>query len=200
MACRQMIRLFFLVLVAGMASGCSLVFKDSGGKKIANYDDRSIVFGWLDMSESGDRLDRVVFEQLKPVTKKKYYTMGIIRQEKGYIVYHIGMPEGTFKLSNFTGHSCLINPFFMCDAGTIYDMPRQGSTGGIVVGKSGAYYLGALKYKRVKTGFFEAGKFEIEEDKDPPSQEAMLKAIHEKLQYRFPDQMQRLESILGEQG
>lgn len=200
MVCQQVMRLLLVVMVASLASGCSMVFKDSGGKKIANYEDRSIVFGWLDMSESGDRLDRVVFEQLKPVTSKKYYTMGMIRQDKGYIVYHIGMPEGTFKLSSFSGHSCLINPFFICDAGTIYDMPRQGSTGGIVVGKAGAYYMGALKYKRVKTGFFEAGKFGIEEDKDPPSQESMLRAIHEKLQFRFPEQMQRLESSLAQKG
>lgn len=200
MACRHMVRVAGLMLVAVILSGCSMVFKDSGGKKIASYEDRSIVFGWLDMDESGDRLDRVVFEQLQPVTKKKYYTMGIIRQEGGYIVYHIGMPEGTFKLSSFTGHNCLIEPFLLCDSGTIYDMPRQGSTGGIVIGKSGAYYLGALKYKHVKTGFFEAGKFDITIDDNPPSQESMLRAIHTKLQKRFPDQMQRLESTLAQQG
>lgn len=192
-------RIFLATVLACALSSCSLVFKDSGGKRIANFEERSIVYGWIDAKESGGVLDKVVVERLKPVAKKKHFTMGLIRHEGGYIVYHIGMPQGTYKMNYFTGHGCLVG-FLFCNAGVIYDMPKQGSLGGVVVKKPGTYYMGAFRYKEVKTGFFKAAKFDMEKVEDGPSQQAMMRAIYDRLAIKYPEQMKRLESALVAKG
>lgn len=193
-------RIVAIVLIALSVSSCTLIFKHSGGKKIASFEDRSIVYGWIDMTESGDRLSKAVMEQLQPVRKDKFYTMGIIPHEKnGYILYHVGMPKGTFKLSGFAGYDCMF-AFVFCDAGTIYDLPKQGSTGGVVIKNPGTYYLGSYQYKHVKTRFWEGGKYDLIEAKNPPAREAMLKAIHEQLLLRHPEHSGRIETAMSSAG
>ena len=193
-------RILSTILLALAMSSCTLIFKNNGGEKIASFEDRSVVYGWIDMTESGDRLDGAALEQLQPVRKDKYYTMGIIPHEgHGYILYHVGLPQGTFRLSGFSGHDCVV-AFFLCDAGTIYDLPSQGSTGGVVVKKPGLYFMGGYQYKHVKTKFWEGGKYDLEKTDRHPSQVTMLKAVHERLATRHPDAVKRLEAFLASQG
>lgn len=193
----RIFRVLAILLLAVSVSSCTLIFKNNGGKKIASFEDRSVVYGWIDMTESGARLTKAVMEQLQPVRKDRYYTMGIIPYEKkGYILYHIGLPQGTFKLSGFAGYDCLF-AFVLCDAGTIYDLPKQGSTGGVVIKKPGVYYMGSYQYKHVKTRFWEGGKYDLVEAEKYPSREAMLRAIHQRLAITHPEPMGRLDAALA---
>lgn len=184
-------------LLACALSSCALVFKDNGGKEISSFEGRSIVYGWIDMNEAGSNIDTALLERLQPAAApEKLFTLGVARYKSGYILYHIGVPEGVYKLSSFSGHDCLF-AFVLCDNGTVYDLPKQGSSGGVVVKKPGVYYMGALKYKDVRTGFWKAAKFSLEETKEAPTQREMLQVIHDRLAAKQPGQMKRIEPALA---
>lgn len=192
-------RILLAVLLASSLSSCALNFKPNGGKKIANFEDRSIVYAWIDMQEADSNIQTATLERLQPVTKERLYTLGVARYKTGYILYHIGLAEGAYKLSHFYGMDCFFG-FFLCDNGTVYDLPKQGREGGVVVGKPGVYFIGAMKYKHVKTGFWQAGKFGFEEDKNAPSQREMLQVIHDRLAKKHPQQMRRIAPMLAAKG
>lgn len=192
-------RVLVATLLACALSSCALVFKENGGKKIASFEGRSIVYGWIDMKEAGSNIDTAVLERLQPIAAEKLYTLGVARYKSGYILYHIGLPEGVYKLSVFSGHDCLF-AFVLCDNGTVYDLPKQGSTGGVVIKKPGVYYMGALQYKDIKTGFWKAAKFDLEEAKDAPSQRELLQVIYGRLAAKHPGQMKRIEPALAAKG
>lgn len=189
-------RLLLATLLACSLSSCTMYFKPNGGRKIASFDKRSIVYAWIDMQEASSNIDTAVIERLQPVTPERLYTLGVARYKTGYVLYHIGLPEGAYKLTYFKGHGCLVG-FLLCDDGTVYDLPKQGSEGGVIVKKPGVYFLGALRYRNVKTGFWQAGKFSLEKDSKAPSQQELLQVIHDRLAKDYPERVQRLAPALA---
>lgn len=57
-----------------------------------------------------------------------------------------------------------------------YDFPKQGNKTSLRVEKPGIYFIGAYKYKKVKTGMFSQAKFSIEKI-NKPSEAELLKRI-----------------------
>jgi hypothetical protein len=71
--------------------------------------------------------------------------------------YRADVPHGTFKFWEFGGFSTLRN------ANYTFQFPSQGK-GAMdrrIEGQD-IYFAGCYKYKKVKTGFFSAGKFDME--------------------------------------
>lgn len=184
-------RILLTAALAALLSSCSLVFKPNGGEKIASFEKRSIVYGWIDMSAADSNIDWALLERQQPVTPERLYQMGVLPYQDGFILYHIGLQEGVYKLTSFSGHDCLIG-FLLCDAGIVYGLPKQGREGGVIVKQPGVYFLGALKYRAIKQGFWQAPKFTFDEDKDAPSRKEMLQAIQQRLAARFPQPMSRI--------
>ncbi|OZA26881.1 MAG: hypothetical protein B7X93_10130, partial [Hydrogenophilales bacterium 17-61-9] len=55
---------------------------------------------------------------------------------------------------------------------------KQGDeVGAVIIQSPGIYSLGAYKLKKMKTGFFEQGKFDAEPAKNAPSKREMLEEI-----------------------
>lgn len=148
-----------------------------GGKEIKDFDNRSVVYGWLDIKDvDANRLHQVSFFQSRPKTKEPYYQVGVEKFKGGYLFYHYGFPNGAFKLDQASGQNCLL---FLC-SNTIhtYSFGKQGDdVGTVVINKPGVYYVGAHAFRDVKTGWFEAGRFEVVKAKAPPSQREMLEFL-----------------------
>lgn len=181
------------IFALGLAlSGCSLFHE-----RIDNYDDRSTVYGWIDIKDiPPNHLSSITLYQHRPATDKPYYYMGWRKLKGGYVFWSHIQPNGAFKLDTITGQSCL---FFLC-GNTIYSysLGKQGDYGTAVINKPGVYYMGSYKLSEIKMGWLEPDKFSIDDATDGPTRQEMLELILQKdVPAAFPVVGQRIRRELG---
>lgn len=184
------LRTFCLGLViAFVAGGCA-----SGGR-VTDFTDRSVAYGWLDIGDvDANRLHSVVLYQLRPQTDTPYYNVKVVKFEGGYLYYAFSFPQGAIKLYEVSGQRCAL---ILCTNSTFsYSFGRQGSMASASIDEPGVYYLGALKLEDVKTGLFEAGKFNVDYTEAGPSQRQMLEAMLEDARELDPLVSARIEAAL----
>ena len=147
-----------LALVAGCAGG--------GHGRDINDPSNSLVFGFVDMGDAPTKVSGAQVRQVAPPTDKPYWGMNV----RSGLFYTYYLPPGSYQLASLHGSSFLRGEFQ-------YNFPRQGGGQTTVrIDKPGIYFLGAHKYKDVKTGFFEAGKFDIQRV-DTPTEAQLLQRI-----------------------
>jgi hypothetical protein len=148
-------------LIALLAAGCA----SSGPERDIDDPSNSLVFGYIDMEDAPTGVDYASLVQVAPPSKTPYWGLAV---KKG-LFYSAYLPPGSYQLSKFGGSG-----FF---AGQHeYSFPRQGNQTALRIAKPGIYFLGSFRYQKVKTGFFEGGKFSIERI-DKPSEADLLKRI-----------------------
>jgi hypothetical protein len=158
---RQLLVLSFLAALALLA-GCA----GGGHGRDINDPANSLVFGYVDMADAPTKVSGAQVRQVAPQTDKPYWGMNV-REGLFYTYY---LPPGSYQLATLHGSSFLRGEFQ-------YNFPRQGGGQTTVrIDKPGIYFLGAHKYKDVKTGFFEAGKFDIQRV-DTPTEAQLLQRI-----------------------
>ena len=185
----KIILLAFLILAL---NGCAF----TGGERITDFENRSTIFGWLDISDvDANRLHEIVFFQYRPASDKPYYFVNFEKFEGGYLFYSHAFPKGAHKLHVVRGQQC----YLLC-GNTIYEytIGKQGDTeGAVVADRAAVYFAGALKLEDVKTGWFERGKFAVSPAEKAPSQEMMLKKILETAPPEHPVIANRIERLLA---
>jgi hypothetical protein len=148
----------------------------TGGERITDFTDRSVIYGWLDIEEvEANKLHGVTIYQYLPKTTMPYFNVKVVEFEKGYLYYSFAFPQGSFGLDTASGQLCIL----LC-GNTIYnyDFGNQGDDiGKVRIAEPGVYYLGAYALSEVKTGFFEPGQFDIQSATNAPSEYDMLKAM-----------------------
>lgn len=155
------------VLVAGCAAGPT---------RVTDFSDRSVVFGWIDIGDvDANRLHNVQLYQLSPQSETPYWNPKVVKFEGGYLYYAFSFPTGTFKVYELSGQSCL--GIFCSNTSFSYSFGRQGETAAVRVEDPGVYYVGGLKLADIKTGFFEAGKFDVQYTDEGPAERQMLEAM-----------------------
>lgn len=156
-----------LVFVAGCAAGAT---------RVTDFTDRSVVFGWIDIGDvDANRLHAVQLYQLSPQTDAPYWNPKFVKFEGGYLYYAFSFPNGTFKLYELSGQRCVT---ILCgNTSFSYSFGRQGETAAVRVDSPGVHYIGAIKLADVKTGLFEAGKFDVQYTDQGPSERQMLEAM-----------------------
>ena len=167
-----MLRRIATILCVAALAGCA-----SGGQRITDFSDRSVGYGWLDLSGVGaNRLHSVVIYQLRPQIEEPYYHVHVKKFEGGYLYYSFAFPSGAFKTYSATGQQCL---GLLCSNTTFtYNFGKQGDeVGAAAIEQPGVYHFGTYQLDKVKTGFFEQGKFDVNTPEDAPSQQAMLQEI-----------------------
>lgn len=123
----------------------------------------ALVFGYIDMSEAPTGVSHAWLEQIEPPTpylQSPYRTMHV----KDGILYAGDLAVGTYKLNSIWGGN------------NSYGFGPEGGGTRVRVAKPGIYYLGSFKYRKVKTGLLEGGKFGIERINEP-SEAALLKKL-----------------------
>ncbi len=166
--------LFSFSLLLSSCGDCFWIFGigGCGGSKMVSEvssPKASLVFGYLDMDEAPSKLDWVDMKQVHPKIDKPYYHM---RLDKG-LFYFENVPSGSFQLSGFGG-----NGGFFSNAFYKYDIPSQTSENArLIIKNPGIYYMGTFKFKKVKTGFFEKKKFDLEMVNSPGEKELLRQLL-----------------------
>lgn len=171
-----MLKRLTLVCLALLVSACAT------GTRITELHDRSLAYGWLDITDvDANRLHAVNIYQFRPHTAEPYYPARVIKFKEGFLYYSMVLPNGSHKTESASGQRCL---GFICN-NTIYEYSfgKQGDEVGSVIIKSpGVYSLGSYKLTKVKTGFFEQGKFDVAPARDAPSKREQLEEILKNVQ------------------
>lgn len=166
-----MLRRLLLICSVLLLTACA------SGERITDFTDRSLVYGWLDIKEvDANRIHAVDIYQFRPQTDKPYYNAAVRKLKDGFLYYNWGLPVGAHKTIAAHGQACL--GIFCSNTQYKYSFGKQGDEVAAVVIKSpGVYSLGAYKLKTMKTGFFEAGKFDVIAATQAPSKREMLEEI-----------------------
>ena len=128
----------------------------------------SLVFGFIDMADAPTKINGASIMQVAPPTDKPYWGMDV----RDGLLYTYYLPQGSYQLASISGSS-----FWRGDYR--YNFPRQGNEQAVRISRPGIYFLGSYKYKGVKTGFFEGGKFDIERVSTPTEAELLRRILEE---------------------
>ncbi len=165
------------------------------GDTITNYDQRSVVYGWINIDDvSGNHLMSVTMKQYKPRTDKPFYHMAIEEMDGGYLFYHHGFVNGSFKAESASAQTCLL---FLC-GNTIneYNFGRQGNDGAVIINNPGVYFVGSYEMLEEDTGFFEQAKFRVRATDTMPSKAEMLNVILKDSPKDYPIVTQRIQAAM----
>jgi len=155
--------ILLLAAVVTMLAGCG----GGGHGRDINDPSNSLVFGYVDMGDAPTKVSGAHIMQVAPPTEKPYWGADV----REGMFYTYSLPPGSYRLSSLHGSSLLRGEYQ-------YDLGRQGGGSTTVrIEKPGIYFLGAYKYKSVKTGMFEQGKFGFERVSNPSEAELLQKLL-----------------------
>jgi hypothetical protein len=163
-----------IVLLAVLAvSGCALGPKQP---TITDFSDRSIAYGWLDISGvDANRLHSISLKQFQPAVDKPYFFTEIHEFAEGYLYFTYVLKNGSYALYSASGQRC----FLLCgNAVYSYEIGSQGSgIGRARITRPDAYALGSYALEKVKTRFYQQGKFDVVAAENGPSDEQLLQQL-----------------------
>ncbi len=152
------------LITLGLLAGCA----SSGPTRDINDPTNSLVFGYIDMDDAPTQVNSAWMVQVAPPSDTPYWGLGV---SKG-LFYNSYLPLGSYQLSKFGGSG-----FF---AGQHeYAFPKQGNKTSLRITKPGIYFIGAYKYKQVKTSMFSQAKFAIEKINKPTEAELLKRILDE---------------------
>lgn len=127
--------------------------------------DDSFIFGYIDMKDAPISMKWASIRQFRPITKEPTYRVGASQG----VFYHWYLRPGSYAVTSFGGSS----------GRTHYSFGITGKNPEfrLKFDKPGIYFLGSFKYKDVKTGFFEQGKFTLEKVEKPTEKEIVEKLL-----------------------
>ncbi|HEX7888962.1 MAG TPA: hypothetical protein VF522_06330 [Ramlibacter sp.] len=168
---------------------------------VKDFENRSVAYGWVDIKDVEiNRVSAIYIQQYRPKTDSPYYTTGFRKLKDGYVFWTIALPVGSHKLDTIKGQTCLA---ILC-GNTLYsyNFGKQGDdVGAVVIQQPGVYHLGSFRMKNEKTGFFEAGKFQVTPADNAPSKREMLELIlKEKETQEEPVMVERIKRELARLG
>ena len=184
-----MVRAFLFASVLFLA-GCF------GGNEIEDYSSRSVVYGWMDVSEiRGNHLYNMTMRQYSPVTRDPYYSMGIKKFAGGYLFWHYGFHSANYEFDKLFLQSCLavicsntINEYAF---GSFGDAPGKTQ-----IRQPGVTYVGAYKMRTTRRGgMFTSGQFDIVKT-GGPSRSAMLQELLKGAPPEHPEVAARIRAAM----
>lgn len=167
-----MYRCISLVLLLPLLISCGgkPVFKDPVRPNL------SLALIYIDMQQAPSRSEWVSAKRLKPKTKKPYFRFGHVKDKNlGLINHNQYIEPGLYKFAAFGGVG---RGFLNSNSIFEYAFPAQGrGLATMNVKKPGVYFVGSFRYVKVKTGFFEAKKFDIERINKPTEKEVLTQFL-----------------------
>jgi hypothetical protein len=155
--------MLLLAAATTLLGGCA----GGGHGRDINDPSNSLVFGYVDMADAPTKVSGAQVMQVAPPTDKPYWGTDV----RDGLFYTYYLPPGSYKLATLHGSSFLRGDYR-------YSFPRQGGGNTAVrIDKPGIYFLGAYRYKTVKTGMFEQAKFDIERASSPTEAELLQKLL-----------------------
>lgn len=142
--------------------------KSIGPERDINDPTNSLAFAYVDMSDAPTKIDGA---SLKPQGQEGYWHMNVAND--GQLLTQPYLPPGAYQLATLQGSG-----FFA--GNNVYRFPTYGRNDtAIRIQKPGIFFMGAYRYVKVKTGFFEGGKFAIERVNTPTELELLQRVEKE---------------------
>lgn len=156
-----------VLLLAGCAAQRAAPEADEGPKYLepGADDQRSLVFGYLDMRQAPTALGWIEFRQVLPRTDTPYYQM---RVHEG-VFYMEKFPTGTFAMGEFGGRR-------RDGQQLAYSLPRNSPAVRIAIDRPGLHFVGAFRYRPLVEDGSQPGRFAIDAV-DAPSESEVLARI-----------------------
>jgi hypothetical protein len=129
-------------------------------------DQQSLVFGYLDMGDAPTPLGWMEFRQVSPVTQTPFYQM---RVDRG-VFYMEKFPPGVFVLGEFGGER-------RDGKHLAYALPRTSPAVRVVIREPGLHFVGAFRYRAVKSDGAPSGRFEMDALSDPSEAEVLRQIL-----------------------
>ncbi len=130
----------------------------------------SMIIGYVDMDDAPGSFNGVYIKKIQPVEKKPYYNFWL----DGGMFYRSPVAPGVYKMDTIKSFSRWTNTIYS------FNFPQTGrSEMDVRVTKPGVYYVGSWKYKKVDTGFFERGKFDLTRIQQPTELELLKRVLPE---------------------
>lgn len=166
-----------------LLSGCGMF----GPKRDLNDPSNSLVIGYIDMDDAPTSISGGWVKQVAPPTEEPYWGLSA---DDG-MLFNSYLPPGSYVLDSVMGSA-----FFK--GKHEYGFSQQDAAVQIRISKPGIYFLGAFKYKTVKTGFFEAGKFNIERISHPTEAELLKRLLENNREIRNSVWGERIRARLAQ--
>lgn len=137
-------------------------------KADSNPATNTLVFGYIDMDEAPAELDWFSIRQVLPKTDKPFWSLAT---DNG-MYYNSFFVEGAYQIDSFGGYSGWRKTNYT------FSFPRQNADiGRFKIAKPGLHFLGSYKFKKVKTGFFDPDKFDVELINSPSERELLERLL-----------------------
>jgi hypothetical protein len=160
----RMRRLILILGAALVAAGCGSTPTPVDPKD----DSRSIVFGYFDMTDAPSGVEWVSLKQYGG-DKPAWYDLAV----KDGLFFHVAIAPGSYQVEKFGK-----NPGFLSNTKYVYNFGTRGRNETATrVDKPGLYFLGAYKYVKHQTGWFEQGKFEMQPVNTPSEKELLTRLV-----------------------
>jgi len=176
-----------LIFIFMVFNGCFL-FQPRGKQYDPKDPTRSTVYGYIDLKDAPTSLDWVLIKQFLP-KPEQYWSTKIIDNN---IFVSVVIPKGSFQVYKFGGENLFTK--------IVYDFGTSGrNRTAIRIKKPGLIFVGAYKYQKVKTGFFEQDKFKMIHSKSPSEREItkkLLKYFVEEDKVKYSRQIKMLKRRL----
>jgi hypothetical protein len=156
-----------LIVVAGLAlvtAGCGSTPTPVDPKD----ESRSIVFGYFDMTDAPSSVEWVSLKQYGG-DKAVWYDLAV----RDGLFFHVAIAPGAYQIEKFGK-----NPGFLSNTKYVYNFGTRGRNETATrIDRPGLYFLGAYKYVKHQTGWFEQGKFEMQPINTPSEKELLTRLI-----------------------
>ena len=159
-------RSLFLMLGLIVLSGCAT-------NQITDFSDRSVAFVWVNVDEArGNKVVGGSFRTFGNANLNENYPAGVTKLGDGFVLYHIGLPNGPAKLSTVSAMFCI----GLCNnTVNVYDFGAQGgNVAAVNIRSRGVYDLGRYAIVSQRTGLFSPGVFDVKPIAGPSKRDILM--------------------------
>ena len=166
-----MLRLMLLVVPILTLTACG------PSKSVKEMEDpnSSLIFGYIGRDDGPVKFDWVQLRHSKPGAKDIFIES---RADRNGLFYAENLSPGHYQIHRYGwGVRPLGENVAHGGGGAIFTFPKTENLSAMHIKGPGLKYMGTFMYTRVKTGFFEGGKFTIDRTTTPSEKELLQKLL-----------------------
>ena len=162
----RLFRSLFLLVGFAVLSACA------AGERITDFSDRSVGYVWVNLDDArGNKVIGGAFRNLQRPANQGTYSAGARPFGNGFLLYHIGLPNGPTKLTRVDSMFCI----GLC-GNTInaYDFGAQGSDVATMnIRSRGVHDFGSYAIISQSNGLFRPGSFDTRPMRGPSRRQVL---------------------------
>ena len=162
----KLFRSLFLLLGFSVLSACSV------GQQITDFSDRSVGYVWVNLDDArGNKVVGGAFRNLQLPPNQSFFGAGARKFGDGFLLYHIGLPNGPTKLAKVESMFCV----GLCgNTINVYDFGSQGGdVAAVNIRSRGVIDFGSYAITSQSNGLFRPGSFDVTPTRGPSRRQVL---------------------------